>query len=100
MRKALVTLAFCAFSAGSVSAQEVYLDDADDYDDSVAVEAPAYDSTYDEDDPVVVEDHAEGIVVGPRVYGWSAERPENCGTFRYWNGEVCADARFDPPPNE
>jgi hypothetical protein len=23
--------------------------------------------------------------------------PANCGEFRYWNGEVCADARVRPP---
>jgi hypothetical protein len=24
-------------------------------------------------------------------------RPANCGEFRYWNGEYCADARDQPP---
>lgn len=24
-------------------------------------------------------------------------RPANCGEFRYWNGEYCADAREHPP---
>ncbi|MBA2125195.1 hypothetical protein DLM45_03015 [Hyphomicrobium methylovorum] len=23
--------------------------------------------------------------------------PANCGEFRYWNGEYCADARVQPP---
>jgi len=23
--------------------------------------------------------------------------PANCGEFRYWNGEYCADARVEPP---
>ncbi len=37
-------------------------------------------------------------VYEPPVYGWIAPlRPSNCGQFRYWNGERCADARFDPP---
>lgn len=34
----------------------------------------------------------------PPVYGWIAPpRPASCGKYRYWNGEYCADARFDPP---
>ncbi len=37
-------------------------------------------------------------VYEPPVYGWiSPPRPSNCGKYRYWNGERCADARFDPP---
>jgi hypothetical protein len=24
-------------------------------------------------------------------------RPASCGLFRYWDGERCADARFEPP---
>ncbi len=24
-------------------------------------------------------------------------RPASCGRYRYWNGERCADARFEPP---
>lgn len=38
------------------------------------------------------------IVYEPPVYGWLAPpRPSNCGKYRYWNGERCADARYDPP---
>jgi hypothetical protein len=37
-------------------------------------------------------------VYEPPVYGWIAPpRPSNCGKYRYWNGERCADARYDPP---
>ncbi len=35
--------------------------------------------------------------VGPRVYGWTSAPPSDCGTFKYWNGVYCADARFEPP---
>ncbi len=32
------------------------------------------------------------------VYGWlTPPRPSNCGKYRYWNGEYCADARYEPP---
>lgn len=24
-------------------------------------------------------------------------RPASCGRYRYWDGERCADARYDPP---
>ena len=34
---------------------------------------------------------------GPGVYVGSF-RPENCGTFHYWDGEECVDARAVPPP--
>jgi hypothetical protein len=84
-------------SLGSAAAQEVYVEEFDDYDDDAYVEAPAI-----VDEPAVVEEGpaGEGIVVGPRVYGWSEIRPANCGTFKYWNGDACVDARFDPPPEE
>jgi hypothetical protein len=38
-------------------------------------------------------------VPGPRVYGWTL-RPADCGTFRYWDGVRCADARNEPPVGE
>lgn len=41
--------------------------------------------------PVVVDQYA------PPVYGWVIIRPRSCGEFRYWNGERCVDARYDPP---
>lgn len=28
---------------------------------------------------------------------WEPVRPANCGVYRYWNGEYCADARDEPP---
>ena len=45
---------------------------------------------------------------GPRVYGYSSDnddiivrmsprRRAGCGTYHYWDGDRCADARFDPP---
>jgi hypothetical protein len=38
------------------------------------------------------------VVYEPPVYGWiSPPRPATCGKYRYWNGEYCADARYDPP---
>jgi hypothetical protein len=31
-------------------------------------------------------------------YDWGPPpRPSSCGKYRYWNGEFCADARFNPP---
>ncbi len=41
--------------------------------------------------PVVVDQYA------PPVYGWVIIRPRSCGEFRYWNGERCVDARYNPP---
>jgi hypothetical protein len=39
------------------------------------------------------------VVYEPPVYGWMAlpPPPSSCGKYRYWNGERCADARYDPP---
>lgn len=69
---------------------------------SFALAQDAY--VIDDDDDVYVESpeiYAEpGVIVGPRVYGWTALRPDDCGTFKYWNGEYCADARFDPPDDD
>jgi hypothetical protein len=45
---------------------------------------------------VIVEDDVR-VVDRPAVYGWSALRPADCGTFHYWNGERCVDARTEPP---
>jgi hypothetical protein len=28
---------------------------------------------------------------------WIPPRPRGCGRYRYWNGEYCADARYDLP---
>jgi hypothetical protein len=67
--------------ASIAHAQDVIIED----DATVVEQAPA-------DETVVVPDGD----IGPRVYGWTAD----CGTFRYWNGERCADARNEPPVAE
>lgn len=98
MRRACIVLAASLATAGGAVAQEVYVDEVDEpaeesYVEESYVESPAYE----------VEDVApaeDGIVVErreTRVYGWSAERPDNCGTFKYWTGGYCADARYAPP---
>ena len=104
MKRAGLAAVFCAMATAGVSAQEVYVD--------------AYDDAEPIDDPAIVEEHIvrerviersvradddddDGVVLAPRVYGWSYEmRPEDCGTFKYWNGEYCADARYEPPEND
>ncbi|HRN83561.1 MAG TPA: hypothetical protein PK857_01975 [Hyphomicrobium sp.] len=99
MRKAFLVLAASVLAAGSAAAQEVYIEDgADLYDDPV-LEEPAYvDETIIERTEPVDE---EPRVLGPRVYGWEyAEPPTSCGTFKYWNGEYCADARSEPPATD
>jgi hypothetical protein len=30
----------------------------------------------------------------PLADDWEAARPASCGEYRYWNGEYCADARY------
>jgi len=74
------------FLVGSASAADVIIGD-DDLDDQAVVVVPS-------DEELAVEQGAP--LYAPRVYGWSYASA-NCGTFRYWNGEYCADARDEPP---
>lgn len=67
--------------AGTVHAQDVVIEG----DAPIVEQVPS-------DEAVIVEDSPRR----PRVYGW-AMRPVDCGTFRYWNGVRCADARDEPP---
>ncbi len=79
---AIAAAAF-AMLTGAASAQDVIIED-----DAAVIEEPA-----------PIEDDATVAVtrpIGPRVYGWPA-RPADCGTFRYWNGVRCVDARDNPP---
>ena len=43
-------------------------------------------------DAVIVDEPSRA-----RVYGWTSERPLDCGAFHYWDGEGCVDARRVPP---
>jgi hypothetical protein len=94
MRKVLLLATLGALAAGAAAAQDVYVEETYAPEGAPYVDHRAY---------VAPEAEAPGIAVeGPRVYGWHAEalRPENCGTFKYWNGEYCADARYEPPASE
>jgi hypothetical protein len=78
----LAALAVLAMTSGTASAQVV-----DDYDD-----APRAYRYGPEDSPRVVV---------PRVDAWgnvyTYDRPfgrNGCGTYRFWNGERCVDARY------
>lgn len=83
MKFYLVALAAMGF-ASVAQAQDVVIEG----EAPVVEQAPA-------DDAVIVHETAPG----PRVYGWTL-RPADCGTFRYWNGVRCADARDEPPVGE
>lgn len=87
MRSAFMAVCVLTIGMGSAAAQEVYLDD-----EEPMVEVPA--EAYADAEPA---DEVDIVDPGPRVYGWHGLRPENCGTFKYWNGEYCADARDEPP---
>lgn len=87
MRRAIIAAAASVVACGTAYAQEVYEEPYID-DDDTYVDGPAY------TDPDSVED---GAILGPRVYGWQQIRPATCGTFKYWNGEYCADARSEAP---
>lgn len=70
--------------AGVAHAQDVFIEG----DAPVVEQAPA-------DEALIIPENAPG----PRVYGWTL-RSADCGTFRYWNGVRCADARDEPPVGE
>jgi hypothetical protein len=91
VRQILLGAALAAFAGyGTASAQRVGVE--------VYPGAPYY--TYSDENYYFYEP-------SPRSYGYTSEvvepdvtlrvRPTNCGEFRYWNGERCADARIDPP---
>lgn len=74
-------------AGGLAHAQGVYVEG----EDGVAVAAPPPTG-----DRVIVEREAAPPA---RVYGWQGREPwapPSCGTFNYWNGEYCADARDEP----
>ncbi len=75
-----LVLASSALAVGATAASaggDVLIDD-----DTTIVEESALP---DDDDTLVVETPA------PAVYGWIA--PGDCGTYYYWDGERCVDAR-------
>jgi hypothetical protein len=87
MRNALVAMSLTAALSAPAMADEVYVEE-------VVPDDPVYVESFEIEEPATPPD---GIVVGTRVYGWSALRPADCGTFRYWDGDRCIDARFDSP---
>lgn len=79
--------ALIAGTAANAQAAEVIVHD--DYDAPAAVYrhgvyrlAPR--------DRLTIQSAAPGVYVG-------SFRPANCGTFHYWDGEGCVDARVAPP---
>jgi hypothetical protein len=106
-----------AFGAFAAQAQEVIVDDgavivaeepvivADDpvfIDEPVVVADEEVTVVENAQEPVVIEEGEVAVAEPPvvpaaRVYGWSSGRGGDCGTFHYWNGVRCADARVDPP---
>lgn len=109
MRTKFLVLTFATLLGGTAlvgpaavspaSAEDVIVEHYDE-DTGVMVTTP--------DGPAVIEDDEDGPVIieqyppppatryEPPVYGWISVAPVNCGTFKYWNGERCADARYDP----
>jgi hypothetical protein len=81
----------------SAMAQDVVVEHYDE--DTGVIVAPDEPAFVDEDDgPVVVEEYPDvpPARYEPPVYGWIGVAPSNCGTFKYWNGERCADAGYGP----
>lgn len=102
MRAGILAAAVSVALMTSAGAQDVYADAdvADVYEGRAYVDEPAFveEQVIDDVDDI---DPGDGVIIGPRVYGYTYElRPEDCGTFKYWNGEYCADARFEPPPED
>jgi hypothetical protein len=53
--------------------------------------------------PAVRYDPSYGYVPPPALYyappvaDWVPPRPRSCEKYRYWDGDYCADARYQPP---
>ena len=98
MRKLAIAAAVATVAMiTGANAQEVYV--ADDYapegvivDDGYVAAAATDDD--DADDAAIETDQ------GARVYGWSYGRPLNCGTYMFWDGDNCVDARLAVPAGE
>ena len=73
----------------------------------------AGDRRHYDDDGYVYEPAPYGYAPSPRAYRYAPPPapyvdapayellppppPANCGEYHYWNGEYCADARYNPP---
>lgn len=81
----------------SAMAQDAVVEHYDEDTGMVVTDEPAL--VDEEDGPVVLEEYSDvpPARYEPPVYGWTGVAPQNCGTFKYWDGERCADARYDPP---
>ncbi len=82
---AALSSATLALGAAGAQAQDAVIVD----DEEVVVQ----ERVVEPDDDVIVDDGEPG----PRVYGWVAERPLDCGAYHYWDGSDCIDARAVPP---
>ena len=64
-----------------------------------------YDDIYDDEDdlddqpppPRRADPYPPPPDAAPAIEFLPPPRPANCGEFRYWSGEYCADARDQPP---
>ena len=95
MRSILVAcaMAFIASSSSSRAAETIY---SDEPSDRVVVET--YSSANSDeygDGELSYNDDADGPVLrgSSRRTVVIQDRPLNCGTYKYWDGESCADAR-------
>ena len=61
------------------------------YDDNDDDDAPDAIVEPDEEDAVIIERN-EVRAPGTAVYGWSERN--GCGTYYFWDGEACIDARL------
>lgn len=89
-----------AFGAAGISkAQAVYeepLNDSDVVIDDADV-APDADTVVVDPDANLTDGNSVRVIDkrrAPAVYGWS--RRNGCGTFHFWDGEKCVDARAKP----
>lgn len=96
MLRAILFAAAVTTAATAAGAQVIPLEE-DTYTRTYVYEDDDLDDAYEDDDLDDADFAAPPARYSPPVYGWVYSRPVDCGTFRYWNGERCADARFDPP---
>lgn len=82
--------------SGKASAQDVVIEYYAEPDVTIIEDDPDDAFEIEDDDVPVVDPPVVVRKPEPPVYGWVHVRPENCGTFRYWDGRHCVDARHGP----
>jgi hypothetical protein len=101
----LIAFCFVAASPGGAYTSLPLSNFAKDRRPIISVNHYRYDNDFDDDDfddsppppPRRADPYPPPPDASPFLEILPPPRPANCGQYRYWNGEYCADARDQPP---